>query len=197
MGFNTIYKCIFGNIFLLMYFLETYYFISTSSMSHFTSAMFSKLSARQPNSSAQNTPSSSALEIEDLEPERKYACPHAGCLKAYRQSSGLRYHRKHVCHFSFFTFLSFWFLQRAIHPTCLLNFPSFHLCWSSRFQQKSRSCDQSKLPNRTLFNFKSAIFSFFSHSLTHIWQSSRKFISLSYVFMYPISTTRLLSLTIF
>jgi len=65
------------------------------SMSHFTCAMFSKLSSQQPNSPAQNTPSSSTLEIEDSEPERKYACPRAGCLKAYRQSSGLRYHRKH------------------------------------------------------------------------------------------------------
>jgi len=65
------------------------------SMSHFTCAMFSKLSAQQPNSSAQNTPSSSTLEFRELEPERKFTCPQAGCLKAYRQSSGLRYHIKH------------------------------------------------------------------------------------------------------
>jgi len=65
------------------------------SMSHFTCAMFSKFSAQQPNSPAQNTTSSSTLEIEDLEPERKFICPQAGCLKAYRQSSGLRYHIKH------------------------------------------------------------------------------------------------------
>ena len=131
-------------------------------MSHFTCAMFSKLSAQQPNSPAQNTPSSSTLEIEDSEPERKYICPHAGCLKAYRQSSGLRYHRKHVCRCSFFLCFSPQFLKRAIHPTCLLNFPSSHQCWNSRCLQRSRSCDQSKLPNRPLFSFKSAIFSFFS-----------------------------------
>lgn len=58
-------------------------------------------SAQQPNSPAQNMSSSNTLEIEDLEPERKYTCPHAGCLKVYRQSSGLRYHKKHVCHCSF------------------------------------------------------------------------------------------------
>lgn len=130
-------------------------------MSHFTSAMFSKLSAQQPNSPAQNTPSSSTLEIEDLEPERKYACPHVGCLKAYRQSSGLRYHRKHVCDYFFITRFSSQFLKRAIHPTCLLNFPLFHLCWSSRYQQKSRSFDQRHPPSRPLFSFNSAIFSFF------------------------------------
>jgi hypothetical protein len=98
MAFNTIYKCIFGNIFLLTYFLKTYCFISSSSMSHFTCAMFSKLSAQSPA----HTPSSSTLEIEDLEPERKFTCPQAGCLKAYRQTSGLRYHLKHVCRYSFF-----------------------------------------------------------------------------------------------
>ena len=87
----------------------------TSSMSHFTCAMFSKLSAQQPNSPAQNTPSSSALEIDDSEPERKYTCPHAGCLKAYRQSSGLRYHRKHVRRYSFFTSFSPQFLEKG-HP---------------------------------------------------------------------------------
>jgi myb proto-oncogene protein/Myb-like DNA-binding protein BAS1 len=65
------------------------------SMSHFTGAMFSKFSAQHPNSSAQNTPSSSTLELKELEPERKFTCPRAGCLKAYRQSSGLRYHVKH------------------------------------------------------------------------------------------------------
>lgn len=77
--------------------------------------MFSKLSAQQPNSPAQNTPSSSALEIEDLEPERKYPCPHVGCLKAYRQSSGLRYHRKHVCRYSFFSCFSPQFMKKG-HP---------------------------------------------------------------------------------
>jgi hypothetical protein len=136
-------------------------------MEHFTCAMFSKLSAQQPNSPAQNTPSSSTLENEDLEPERRYTCPQAGCLKAYRQSSGLRYHRKHVCR-SFFRLFLPNSEKRAIHLTCLRNFQSFHLCWSSRCLQKSRSCDQSKLPNRTLFSFKLAIFSFFFHSLTHI-----------------------------
>lgn len=90
------------HLFINVFNYETYCFISTSSMSHFTCAMFSKLSAQQPNSPAHNTPSSSTLEFEDLEPERKYACPHAGCLKAYRQSSGLRYHRKHVRRCSFF-----------------------------------------------------------------------------------------------
>ena len=85
-------------------------------MSHFTSAMFSKLSAQQPNSPAQNTPSSSTLEIEDLEPERKYACPHVGCLKAYRQSSGLRYHRKHVCRCSFITCFSSQIISEKGHP---------------------------------------------------------------------------------
>jgi len=98
MGFNTIYKCIFlfQHLFVnVFFFKKTYFFIPTSSMSHFTSAMSSKLSAQQPNSPAQNTPSSSTLEIEDLEPERKYSCPRAGCFKAYRQSSGLRYHRKY------------------------------------------------------------------------------------------------------
>ena len=74
----------------------------SSSVSHFTCAMFSKVSAQQPNSPAQNTPSSSTAEIEDSEPERKFTCPQAGCLKAYRQSSGLRYHIKHVCRCSFF-----------------------------------------------------------------------------------------------
>ena len=71
-------------------------------MSHYTCAMFSKMSAQQPNSPIQNTPSSSIGEIEDSEPERKYICPHAGCLKAYRQSSGLRYHIKNVSPCSFF-----------------------------------------------------------------------------------------------
>ena len=84
-------------------------------MSHFTCAMFSKLSAQQSNSPAQNTPSSSTLEIEDLEPERKYSCPQAGCFKAYRQSSGLRYHRKHVRCFSFFTCFSPQFPKKG-HP---------------------------------------------------------------------------------
>lgn len=102
MGFNTIYKCIFSNIFCQRIFLETYCFMSSSSMAHFTCAMFSKFSAQQPISPALNTPSSSTLEIEDLEPERKFTCPQAGCLKAYRQSSGLRYHIKHVCRRSFF-----------------------------------------------------------------------------------------------
>ena len=82
--------------------LKAYCFISSSSMAHFTCAMFSKFSAQQPSSPAQNTPSSSTLEMEDLEPERKYTCPQVGCLKAYRQSSGLRYHIKHVCRCSFF-----------------------------------------------------------------------------------------------
>ena len=85
------------------FFFKTYCLIFlSSSMEHFTYAMFSKISAQQPNSPAQNTPSSSTLEIEDLEPERKFTCPLAGCLKAYRQSSGLRYHIRHVCCCSFF-----------------------------------------------------------------------------------------------
>lgn len=44
-------------------------------------------------------------EIEDLEPERKYACPKLGCYKAYRQPSGLRYHIKYVCLFNTSLFL--------------------------------------------------------------------------------------------
>ena len=103
------------HLFINIFYYKTYCFISTSSMSHFTSAMFSKLSAQQPSSPAQNTPSSSVLEIEDLEPERKYACPHAGCLKSYRQSSGLRYHRKHVRRCSSFTCFSPQFLKQG-HP---------------------------------------------------------------------------------
>lgn len=35
---------------------------------------------------------------EDCEPQRKYPCPHPGCYKAYRQTSGLRYHTKFVSH---------------------------------------------------------------------------------------------------
>ena len=149
------------HFFVNVFFYKTYCFILISSMSHFTSAMFSKLSAQQPNSPAQNTPSSSTMEIEDLEPERKYICPHVGCLKAYRQSSGLRYHRKHVCRCSFFPCFSPQFLKRAIYPTCLLNFPSSHLCWSSRCQQESRNCDQRHLPKQPLFSFKLAKFIFF------------------------------------
>ncbi|KAJ8517033.1 hypothetical protein ONZ45_g5734 [Pleurotus djamor] len=39
-------------------------------------------------------PDDSEGESEDKK-ARKYVCQHAGCFKAYRQLSGLRYHRKH------------------------------------------------------------------------------------------------------
>jgi len=65
------------------------------STAHFKNALFSRFSAQQPSTPVLNTPSSTEGDIEDLEPERKYACPQPGCYKAYRQPSGLRYHVKY------------------------------------------------------------------------------------------------------
>jgi len=161
-------------------------------MSHFTCAMFSKFSAQQPTSSAQNTPSSSTLEFDDLEPERKFTCPHPGCLKAYRQSSGLRYHIKHVCRYPFFLLCPHFFSDRAIHLTCLLNFPWSHRCWSRRCPQKSRSCGQSHRQNRPLFSFKSAIFPFFVVQASHVYHTISE-IYLGFCFM--LSFTHSLFLT--
>ncbi|KAF8971449.1 hypothetical protein BDZ97DRAFT_1786576 [Flammula alnicola] len=65
------------------------------STAHFTRALFSRFSAQQPGTPDQSTSSLSPEEVEDSEPERKYACPRPGCYKAYRQPSGLRYHVKY------------------------------------------------------------------------------------------------------
>ncbi|KDR84868.1 hypothetical protein GALMADRAFT_217949 [Galerina marginata CBS 339.88] len=65
------------------------------STAHFKNALFSRFSAQQPSTPVLNTPSSTDGDLEDSEPERKYACPQPGCYKAYRQPSGLRYHVKY------------------------------------------------------------------------------------------------------
>ncbi|PPQ62741.1 hypothetical protein CVT24_000435, partial [Panaeolus cyanescens] len=58
-------------------------------------AMYTRLSAQ----GGVETPEQSEMvlpgEEQNSDEERKYVCPHEGCYKAYRQASGLRYHRKH------------------------------------------------------------------------------------------------------
>ncbi|KAF9481702.1 hypothetical protein BDN70DRAFT_876021 [Pholiota conissans] len=63
------------------------------STAHFTNALFSRFSQQQPATPEQSTSPLSGDDGEG-EPERKHMCPLPGCYKAYRQTSGLRYHKK-------------------------------------------------------------------------------------------------------
>lgn len=69
------------------------------STAHFRQALSTRFSTSIASSSDVTDPE--PAEGEDAgKSARKFICKHPGCFKAYRQLSGLRYHRKHVCPFS-------------------------------------------------------------------------------------------------
>ncbi|KAF8202953.1 hypothetical protein BJ912DRAFT_1052975 [Pholiota molesta] len=63
------------------------------STAHFTNALFSRFNAQQPSTPDQN-PTTLSGEDDEEETQRRYPCPLPNCYKAYRQTSGLRYHIK-------------------------------------------------------------------------------------------------------
>ena len=68
-----------------------------SAAGHFKEALFNRVSLEQTTPISQTPISGPEAELDDDgSGETRYPCGRKGCIKVYRQASGLRYHLKHV-----------------------------------------------------------------------------------------------------